>query len=488
MRTVKDAIEKNSWSQIDQIDRLLSQELSSTQPQDLIVGQLAAIQELIASVSQSQSLRQGCQKLTKLMASHLGCHVSVGIRYRPKENCKVLATSDSLNIDRNEDSIQLASFAMEEAIARGNPSHWPCENSHKNHSLRAIRQFAESPAIQKKHQAISIFPFQSEQGQTQGALILRFDSLPNISEQKNADRFVDAMSPLLASSIALHLRAEGNRIDRLCRSASDFLRSQKAKVALIVSALTLLIMLVPIPYKVGCQCELQPVVRRYVAAPFSGRLENSSFLPGETVKKGDTLARMDARDVNWDLAGKLAELKRATSVRDGHLALHESGEAQIATLEVERLKLAVEQLRFRASKVEIKSPIDGMVVFGDLSKSEGVVLETGQRLYEIAPLDHMIVEVAIPESDVRFVEPEMLVSITLDAFPNKTINARVDRVHPRAELKDHENVFIAEIRIPNAEQSYRPGMRGRARITTAGKPIGWIFLHKAYESLRNIIF
>ncbi len=131
----------------------------------------------------------------------------------------------------------------------------------------------------------------------------------------------------------------------------------------------------------------------------------------------------------------------------------------------------------------IRSPIAGIVVAGDLAKSQGVPLTVGQTLFEIAPLEAMIVEIAIPEDDIRFVTSRMCVDIRLDAFPFERWSATLDRISPRSELKDNENVFIGEATIPNPGGKLRPGMRGKARITTIRRPLGWNLFHKALAAV-----
>lgn len=488
MKTVKDEIPTNPLGQLDHVEQLLGDCGSHTPQQNQIATQLAAIQELVATVSGSSTLDIGCKQLADLLAEHLGGSVYVGICQNPSKSCQLVAASEFQHVDSNHTTVQLASYAMEETLARAKPSHWPNQNPRESYSLQALRQFAESHSIEEKHRNLFILPLQNDDCVSHGVLLYRSSKELSHDDLEVHVRFLQAAAPLLASAIGLHIRAAGNQFDRIAKQWSEYFGIQKLKLALLALTIAISAMFIPISYNVHCKCELQPVVRRFVSAPFAGQLEKSFVEPGDTVSKGEVLARLDARDVNWDLSGKLAEWNRAISVRDGHLAAHRSGEARIATLEVERLKLAVDQLKYRAKKLEIQSPISGIIVVGDLTKSEGVMLDTGKMLYEIAPLDQMVVEVAIPENDVRFVKSGMTVNIILDAFPNKSIEAKIRRVHPRAELKENDNVFIAELEIPNKEKSMRPGMRGFAKITTGKKPIGWILLHKAYESLRTVFF
>ena len=74
------------------------------------------------------------------------------------------------------------------------------------------------------------------------------------------------------------------------------------------------------PLKVGCPCRVQPKHRRFVSVPYEGRLEEALTEAGEVVKQGQLLARMDPREIEWELAGLTADLRRADKDRDTALA------------------------------------------------------------------------------------------------------------------------------------------------------------------------
>ena len=163
---------------------------------------------------------------------------------------------------------------------------------------------------------------------------------------------------------------------------------------------------------------------------------------------------------------------------NAHLSEQKFGEAAIARHEIDRLRNQSGLLEDRTKNLEIRSPVAGVIVAGDLKDTEGVPLEAGQSLFEVAPLDRMVVEVAIPEEDIRHIQPGMSIRLRLDAMPSETIEATIQRIHPRAELRDHENVFIAEAELPNSERQLRPGMRGSAKVSTGSRTLGWNLFHK----------
>jgi multidrug efflux pump subunit AcrA (membrane-fusion protein) len=102
----------------------------------------------------------------------------------------------------------------------------------------------------------------------------------------------------------------------------------------------------------------------------------------------------------------------------------------------------------------------------------------GKTLFEIAPLNIMVVELAVPEADVRHVTIGMEIDLQLEAMPERTIHAVIRSIHPRAELREGENVFIAEADVANDDLTMLPGMRGTARIHADRHTIGWNLFHK----------
>lgn len=258
----------------------------------------------------------------------------------------------------------------------------------------------------------------------------------------------------------------------------------RSRWVLTLGLIATVAMAVPVPYSVNCDCELQPVVRRFVAAPFEGALEKAFVEVGDTVQADQLLARMDGQEVRWEQAGNAAEYERAAKERDAHLADQKFGEAQLAKLQMERLALTTKLLERRGENLEIRSPIDGIVVSGELKRAEGVRLAMGQTLFEIAPLDQMIVEVEIPEAELAHVATGSAATIRLEAFAGQQLDGNLKRICPRAELRRKQQVFIGEIALPNDASQFRPGMRGRVSLPAGQASLGWRLFHRAWQKLQ----
>ena len=101
------------------------------------------------------------------------------------------------------------------------------------------------------------------------------------------DHFEKLAVPL--SGLVMLLRsATPSRFAQLKRDLLDTIQKQK-RSWLLVSAVCLAILAMPIPTFVRCDCELQPVTRRYVPAPYDGILNEVLVKPGDVVKNGQVL-------------------------------------------------------------------------------------------------------------------------------------------------------------------------------------------------------
>lgn len=182
-----------------------------------------------------------------------------------------------------------------------------------------------------------------------------------------------------------------------------------------------------------------------------------------------------------------AELSRAAKSRDVNLAAGKLGGTQIDRLEMERLEHEREVLRRRLEQLEIRSPIAGIVVTGDLARYEAATLEVGQTLYEIAPLDRFTAELAVPEEDLEAVAQGAALTIRLDATPGSNWEAEVERIRPRGELRDNLQVFVAETTIADPNENLRPGMKGSATVIGPRAPGAWLLLRKPWFATLRVL-
>lgn len=433
----------------------------------------ATLVELLTSALRQPTLEQTFACVADTVRSYLECKAVWLATARPGTSCEVVAVS-GVSPDRESEPFAAHVAALNEAILRDQMTRWPAvEPGDRWGCLAQQRALGSSDAA-----AILSAPLRDSRGTVVGGWLLT-GSRERLSDPQFLS-WVSAAEESVATILETSQRVHQSAWQRLRARLPQGGWKTPRRIAAVCLAASALLM-VPAPHRVACDCELQPVVRRFVTVPFAGRLDHSLVKPGDLVSTGDVLARLDGRELELELAATGAELHGAAKRRDGELAEHDFGAAHLSRFEVERLEARSNLLRTRTEQLQIRSPIDGVVVSGDLERMDGAAFKVGQSLYEIASLRHMTVEIAIPEEDIAFVHPEMPLTIRLEAGPSESIEGRLVRVHPRSEIRHEQNVFIGEMEVENTSGGLRPGMRGTARIAVGWRTCGWIWFHKAWE-------
>ena len=63
------------------------------------------------------------------------------------------------------------------------------------------------------------------------------------------------------------------------------------------------------------------------------------------------------------------------------------------------------------------------------------------------------------------------------------IESSIERIHPKAELHQSQNVFLADALLVNESQLLRSGMQGSGSVACEKHALGWNLFHKAYYKL-----
>jgi multidrug efflux pump subunit AcrA (membrane-fusion protein) len=440
----------------------------------------SAILDLALKVGQADDLRSAARSLANETKAHLQCDcVAVGLRSGRGGRCRLAAVSGVADPQGPGETLERLESALDEAILRDSMTVWPPSGDTPRDEAVAHRDLA----LHLRSDGLISVPLRAADNSVLGAWIL-VGSGAFVHHAPN-QRFVDAASPAMGMAMEIAKRAQRGPIRRALRRVTRASSAFRRKLLAAVGAVLLGAMLVPVPYYVSAECELQPVVRRFIAAPHAGEFQKSLVKPGDLVACGQILGRMDGREIRWELAGLTAEQERARKSRDVNMAGGKTAAAQIDELDAQRQQVRSNLLEERFAHLEIKSPIDGIVVSGDLQRSEGVPVSVGQVLYEVAPLDRLTAELAIADEEISLVAEDMPVSLRFDAHPDVRWDGPIARIHPRSVTREKDNVFLGEIVLDNAEGTLRPGMKGHAHVRAANQSLGWVVFHKPWNYLRS---
>ena len=397
------------------------------------------------------------------------------------ERCQVAVVSNQAAPDGRSELIRAIGAAAELVLQNRKITIWHDAARDSGPTTAVMRRVARLASSE----CVICIPLLNERDVSVGAFVLFCGR--KLLRDANILENTRQSTPPLAQHVQLLRAAHGGELRRLFRRLKAWLRGWRRSLFAVALIGTLGMFFLPLPYRLTCNCTLEPVTRRYVVAPFEGSLEKSFVEPGDLVAQGDMLARMDERELRLEIGALNAEYLTAQKKRDAALASRSGAEAQLSELEMERLQAQIDMLDRRNEHLTIRSPLDGIVVHGDLKRSEGAPLSVGQALFEIAPLGQMVAEVEIREDEIANVTENLPVTLRLDAFSAKTWSTTLDRVYPRAESRDAQYVFLGEVRLPNADGLLRPGMNGRAKIVGPRRSLGWILFHRPWNELQKYV-
>jgi multidrug efflux pump subunit AcrA (membrane-fusion protein) len=308
------------------------------------------------------------------------------------------------------------------------------------------------------------------------------ETADSVSKADRAARFCAAAAEPVAAALALVRTAHQSITRRLWTSIAHNAASRPMRLAAGLLTMLAVVLAVPLPDPVHAPLELEPCQKRFVTTPFDARLATTLVRPGDLVTQGQPLARFDDRDLLTEREETAAAIHKAATERDGHLAQHEEGLAELDRLEIERLSARHNLIVSRLDRLEVQAPLTGLVVSGDLDQSLGAPLKAGQVLFEIAPLDRLRGELLIAESDRSLIAEGHSVDVHLDSLPDAPFPATILRIRPRTEIRQDQYGFIAELELADPQGRLRPGMRGAAQVQQPWRPLAIRLFRKPWQA------
>ena len=181
---------------------------------------------------------------------------------------------------------------------------------------------------------------------------------------------------------------------------------------------------------------LEPLRTVGVNALMSGALLNVSVEEGNYVREGQTLAQIDARELEAQVKSATAalDLAESTAKRSDELWRQRI----VTALEYERDRAALasaqatlDQLKTRLGYATIRSPINGVVTERRLQTGDIVSPQT--RLFTVADISMLVSRVMVSELEVPLIRPGATVDVTVDALGGARVQGRIRRVFPAAD-------------------------------------------------------
>jgi RND family efflux transporter MFP subunit len=231
-----------------------------------------------------------------------------------------------------------------------------------------------------------------------------------------------------------------------------------------------------------------------VAPRVQGRLISISVELGDPVRRGQTIAKVEDREIAEQVRQaeasmevskatirqreadlKVAELNfdRSKNLFERQLLAKQALDdaesrymAALAQLDLAKAQQAqndarLQELRFNLNNTIITSPVDGFI--GRRNVDTGAMVSTNTAVASVVDISRLKLVVNVVEKDLRMVTAGDVGVVEVDAYPGEKFNGRIARVAP--VLDPATRTAPIEIEIPNPGYRLKPGMYARITLT-----------------------
>lgn len=195
--------------------------------------------------------------------------------------------------------------------------------------------------------------------------------------------------------------------------------------------------------------------------------ENAFALSRLEVDKNPLLPRIEAEK---NLLAREAAEAELSQLRTTFTLKEQAARAEVRILEVrrDRARRAWQHAEENAERLSIRAPLDGLVVLRSIWKGgrmgepqEGEEVRTGLALMDVVADAAMRVRVRLNQADLAGLAPGLPATITLDAYPERRYQGRLERIAPVATpsmMSDKVRTVLAQFSVVGRDDVLTPDL------------------------------
>jgi macrolide-specific efflux system membrane fusion protein len=224
-----------------------------------------------------------------------------------------------------------------------------------------------------------------------------------------------------------------------------------------------------------------------VGSQVSGIVRKLNVTVGSHIRRDDIIAEIDSRGLEARLAQaraqiavgeqevRRADVELARAQRLGEQRLVPRQQVEDLTLAAEAARAQLEKSRRDAAVVEtdltyavIRAPISGTVASVSTQEGETVAAAFSAPTFVTIIADHALQLIAmVDETDIANVAPKNPVIFTVEAYPSREFNGRVERIAPKATIVSGVVNYEVMASVDSAADALKPDMTANISIRTA---------------------
>jgi len=428
----------------------------------------------------------GAMTLVNETAARYQC-ARVSLGWRDNGYVRLQSISHMERFERKMDIVASLEAAMEEALDQDEEILWPCFDVNgtvvRDHEAYVKKQQAEhliSLPLRHNDQPLGVLTCEREdhpfsEDDVRSLRILGDQVVCRLAELRQRDRWFGAKLK-----------------DGICKQVSGLLGVEHtlAKlVGVLICALLIFSIIVKLPYRVEAAFILRSEDVRQVSAPFDGYIDTVQVKIGQQIEQGDDLLLLDTSDLLLEESAALANQTRFLREVEKARALNTLIEMKIAQARADQARAQLELIQHRLRQAQLRSPITGIIVEGDLEELRGAPVSKGDILFKVARHENLFIELKIHEDDIHELSEGQSGKIAFVSRPQLKYAFKIIQIDPVALPADTGNIFIARGKnLDGPVDWWRPGMSGIAKLDVGSRRIIWMITHRTIDYFQMLIW
>ena len=417
------------------------------------------------------------------LATQLKCdRVSMGFVRRG--HAVVQAVSHSAQFGKRMNLTRTLGAAMDEAIVQGCEIHYPQAPGDEALVVRDHEQLARQHGVER----VLTFPLYSDE-RYYGALVFeRQAETPFGGDEIEFCRSVCGLAGPVLEEKRLNDRLLPVKVASSCRLAlarllgAGYLGRKLLVLAAVV--LALFFVFAQGEYRIAAHSVLEGEVLRAVVAPFNSYIKEAAARAGDVVEEGQLICALDDRDLVLDQSRWQSQQTQLQRQVQEALAAGDRARVLVLGAQLEQTRAQLELVEGRLGRTRLRAPFAGLVTSGDLSQRLGGLVEKGEVLFEVTPLDAYRLILEVDERRIADVSQGQRGQLLLAALPRQPFEFTIDKITPLAVAREGRNYFRVEARLDNLSPQLRPGMEGVGKIDVDRRRLWDIWTRDLSEWLR----
>ncbi len=202
-----------------------------------------------------------------------------------------------------------------------------------------------------------------------------------------------------------------------------------------------------------------------LTAEAQGSITQLNIREGQTVGRGQVVARLDPTTIQSNLATATASYNNAVKNKERYERLVQAG--AISQKQYEDVALNVENARANLTSIQqqmkytvVNSPMSGII--GEVKVEQGSFATMGMQLGTVVDISSLKMVLKVPEEDVIKLKKGQPVSILTDVYPDHTFNGTITLISVQA---DAGRKYDVEVEVKNNSAfPLKAGMFGTASL------------------------